>query len=130
MGATTDYLNGLLHSGMSAYRLVHWIAREYPIAVFWMYVAAFGLAFSMIFVFPPATIVLLWLGLTGLVFVVLIAKVLAFGDRWLARYILDGGGCPGCGERMQTRRDPACPWVCESCGAHFLASGARSVGVG
>jgi hypothetical protein len=112
---------------MSAYRLLHWITREYPIAVFWLYVAAFLLAFSMIFVFPPATIVLLWLGLVGLVFVTLIAKLLGLGDRWLARHILDGGGCPECGDRMQTRRDPAYPWACEACGTHFLASGAQAV---
>jgi hypothetical protein len=111
---------------MSAYRLVHWITCEYPIAVFWLYVAAFLLAFSMIFVFPPATIVLLWLGLVGLAFVTLTAKLLGLGDRWLARHILDGGGCPECGDRMQTRRDPACPWGCPSCGAQFSASGAQT----
>ena len=108
---------------MLCYRILRTIHRGYPLAVFWIYVALFFLAMSLMFVFPPGTLILLGLSLASLVAVILIAKLLGLLLHLTARVTLNAGVCPGCGHRSEHRRDTAAAWQCEHCGVVFLPNG-------
>jgi ribosomal protein L37AE/L43A len=107
------------------YRILRAINHIYPVAVLWMYIGAFLLAMSLMFIFPPGTLILLWMGLVSLVGVVIVAKVLVGAQRAVARHVLSAGVCPYCGERSARVRDPAEEWRCEACGTSFLPGGAE-----
>jgi hypothetical protein len=109
---------------MRLYGIVSAIHIGYPLAVFWCYVAAFFLALSLMFVFPPGTIILLWLALVGLVVVVIVHRLLGLARHTVARIILNAGSCPSCGQRADRVRDGAQPWTCLKCGHGFAPSGA------
>ena len=89
-----------LHLGMRVYRVIRAVNRGYPLAVLWLYVAAFLLAVVLMFMHPLGTIVLVWIGLLGLVLALLVAKLLAVVQRMVARNILAAGACPGCGGHL------------------------------
>lgn len=108
---------------MLRYRFFRAIARGYPFVVLALYIGAFFIALTLMFVFPPATLLLLGFGLAGLVGVALVGKTLAAVEHLVARRILAGGACPGCGHRMQTMRDAASRWRCEFCEVVFLPGG-------
>jgi hypothetical protein len=104
---------------MLHYRFVRSVTRVYPIMVLGLYVAAFLLAASMMFIFPPGTLLLFWLGLVGLVFVVLLAKLLRFLERFVASSVLATGRCPVCDGPAPRPMNAAIRWQCESCGFTF-----------
>lgn len=115
------------------YRIVHFINAWFAIAMLWVFIAALLLALSMMFILPPITILLLFLGLIGLGLAVVVARLLRFAQHALARYALAGGVCPRCAAGGQQRftpqeapSDPAAPWRCEACGSEFLLSGAEA----
>ena len=72
---------------------------------------------------------MLGFGLASLIFVGLVYRLLGAVVRADARLILGGGSCPGCGRRMQTKRDELRPWACEWCEVTFLPSGAEEEGI-
>jgi hypothetical protein len=113
---------------MLSYRILHGISQSFSLAVLWAYIGAFLLAMALMFVFPPATILLLWLGLMGLGAVVIVGKLLDVVVRSVARLILRGGACPRCGRRMQSARDPGVSWDCEACAAVFEPDGRERYG--
>lgn len=53
-----------------------WVSDAYALAALFGYMAAFGLAMIMVFIFPPGTIVVFWLALFALPFVVVVGKLL------------------------------------------------------
>ncbi|MBT8486637.1 MAG: hypothetical protein HKO59_06795 [Phycisphaerales bacterium] len=108
---------------MVLHRFLRSVVRHYPVVVFGIYVVLLFSALAMMFIFPPGTILLLWIGLVGLVGVVIAAKVLGVVLALSARRLLNRGGCPRCGTRMDTMRDPAERWQCASCGAVFGPKG-------
>jgi hypothetical protein len=111
---------------MRLYAIVSAVSAGYPIAVLWCYVAAFVLAMALMFVFPPGTIVLLWVGLMSLAAVVIVHHLLALMRNVVARFLLSRGSCPSCGHGMGIARDVSVPWTCEGCGTVFLPSGAEA----
>jgi hypothetical protein len=110
------------------YQVLHAVDRSYTLAVFWVYVAAFLLTFTLIFIFPPAAIVMVFVALLGLGIAVAGGKLIGLSARLTARSFLQRGRCPRCDEPIEsaaaghgvvsTRR-------CHGCGACFLPSGAE-----
>ena len=110
---------------MFHYRVLRAINEVYPIAVLGCYVTAMFVALLLMFIFPPGTLLLFGFGLASLVVVVLLSRLLGMAVRGVARVNLRGGVCPGCGRRIETKRDESAPWACESCEVTFLPSGAE-----
>jgi ribosomal protein L37AE/L43A len=110
---------------MLAYKITRTVNRAYPLVIFWLYVAAFLAALPLMFIFPPGTLMLLWMSLLGLIFFVALGKLLRVVQRSLARRALSDRTCPRCGERFSDPRDQSHDWRCESCGATFEPSGAE-----
>jgi hypothetical protein len=104
------------------FRILHAINDGYPLAVFWLYVGLFFLAFSLIFVFPPGALLLVFASLAGLGVAVVVGGILRGAERVLARSILRRGSCPHC-----TETDIGSPgveaWECGNCGAAFSLAG-------
>lgn len=113
------------------YRLLRAANRWFALTMFWLYVAMFGLAFSLIFIFPPGTILLLFTGIFGLVVVVIAGQVLRLCTEFCTRRVLSGGTCPACQAAhaivvsTRTGEEGVEQTVtrCERCGATFTASG-------
>lgn len=106
------------------YRILHKVTSTYPFVVFWGYVGAFMLAFAFVFVFPPITIVLVFVAVLCVPIVFLTRMILIVPQHMLARYVLKRGACPRCGEFVvaatgETEHD----WHCVSCGAHYTKHG-------
>jgi ribosomal protein L37AE/L43A len=75
------------------------------------------------FIFPPGTLMLLWMALLSLIFVVALGKLLRFVQLNIANRALGNRRCPSCGERFNDPRDRSHEWRCESCGALFEPDG-------
>ncbi|MBM4111037.1 MAG: hypothetical protein FJ254_06745 [Phycisphaerae bacterium] len=71
--------------------------RAYGFLVFAIYLAAFGIAFLFIFIFPPATLALLFLSIMGLLVFKALGSVLLTVERRWNRARLAKGICPECG---------------------------------
>ena len=116
------------------YRVVRAVKRGYAFGVFWLYLAAFLLAFALVFVFPPGTILLLFLAIFGLVFFVATGHAIRFVAHLLARGLLKKDICPVC--RAEGTLEPASTGqpneieagtrLCRACGAAYLATGAEA----
>ena len=104
------------------YRVLRWITTWYPLAVLWLCIAAMILAFSLMFVFPPGTLLLLFLGLAGLGAAVIGFRGLQAMQRRLARRSMAHGVCPSCKARQQWPTAGEA-WRCAACGTALLASG-------
>jgi ribosomal protein L37AE/L43A len=106
------------------YRILRWITTWYPLAVLWLCIVAMIVAFSLMFVFPPGTLLLLFLGLAGLGSAVLGFRALQAMQRGVARRSMAHGICPSCKAKQQW---PATgeTWHCTACGTVLLASGAE-----
>jgi len=81
----------------SIYRIVRSVNRAYAFAVLWCYIAAFVVAFALMFVFPPGTLLLVFLGVFGLVAAVGGAQILGGIEHLLARRLIRQERCPACG---------------------------------
>jgi hypothetical protein len=103
-------------------RILHVLRARYALVVFWAYVAAFGVAFLSIFVFPPAALALVLTGLLLLLPAVLLGAVLRMADRMLSRPCLARGECPHC--RAGGGGAITAAFECPSCGARFDDHGA------
>jgi hypothetical protein len=83
------------------YRAVRAVHRGYALTLFWLYFCLFGLAFFLIFILPPATIALLFLGIFGLVAAWSGNILLCAVGNALARRSLRRARCPHCGAGME-----------------------------
>jgi ribosomal protein L37AE/L43A len=110
---------------MLAYKIIRAANRAYPFVVFWIYVVAFLTALPLMFIFPPGTLVLLWMALLSLVFFVALGKILRVVQHGMANRALSNRTCPGCGERFSDPSDRSHAWRCDSCGAVFEPGGAE-----
>ena len=107
------------------YRILRAVHRAYALTVFWLYLLLFGVAFMLIFVFPPGTLLLLFVGIFGLVFSVVGAQLLAGSEHLFARFSLRRESCPICREADVIQRELASDepdgsiYRCRACGAGF-----------
>lgn len=78
------------------YRILCSFNDDFGLFVFFLYLAAFALAFVLIFVFPPGALALVLLGLLGLVGVWVVVGCSRMLERSICRRQLDAGRCPFC----------------------------------
>ena len=104
------------------YRVLRVINEWYALTVFWIFVAVFLMAFSLVFVFPLAPILLVFAGLGGLGVAVIGGKTLKGFQHMLARYAVNRGVCPAC--RMRATGSPGnSSWECSACHCRFDQGG-------
>ncbi len=106
------------------YRILHAINSSYALAVAWLYIGAFVVALSLLFIFPQVTLLLFFVGLASLGFVILIGWTIDGVARGMARQALHAGRCPRCGQSSQTHKHPDA-WTCEHCHAEFQPDGSE-----
>lgn len=106
------------------YRLLRSINAWYAIVVLWVYVLAFLMAMGLMFVFPPAPLVLMFAGLGGLGIVVLVSRLLHGMQNVLSRHCLGTGVCPSCRRGLDAViTHPGAGWRCANCGAEYTTRG-------
>lgn len=88
--------------------------------------AAFVMAFAFMFIYPLASLILVFLGLGGLWGSVIVRKLASVGQLHVARSLLRQGLCPNCGNPRSDNLEHACK-VCE---ARFESGGIMIVGTG
>jgi hypothetical protein len=106
------------------YAILRSINQWYAIAVLWLYVLMFAVAFAMIFVFPLAPIVLVFLGVLGLGVANIASKLLRQRERGLARRLIGHGQCPHCRHANQYGQTTE-RFICVRCSSEFLPNGAE-----
>jgi hypothetical protein len=102
------------------YRVLHGVNTYFALTIFWFYVAAFAVTFPFVFVFPPMPLLMIFLAITCLGMVVVLAKVLAALENLVVRQLVRRGTCPHCRHANPPVAPTEGPWVCEHCGAVFL----------
>ena len=111
------------------YRLLAKFNDDFGLFVFFLYLAAFLLAFVMVFIFPPGALALMLLGLVGFVGVWLIVVVMRSFERLLALKALGEDRCPCCSHDQGMTITPSSEWDsvvhCGGCGQHFESGGRR-----
>ena len=111
------------------YRLLAKFNDDFGLFVFFLYLAAFILAFLMVFIFPPGALALMLLGLIGFVGVWLIVVIMRFFERSLARKALGDDRCPCCTVASALVVTPSTEWdsvvCCDGCGQLFESGGRR-----
>lgn len=75
-------------------KLLRQLNRAYGYAVFGIYLAAFGIAFLFVFIFPPATLALLFISIFGLLFFNVLGFVLRTIEKRWNRARLGKGSAP------------------------------------
>jgi len=104
------------------YGILRAINEWYGIAVLWLYVLLFFVAFALIFVFPPAPLAMVFLGVIGLGFASVVSKALRRMQHAVARRMISHGECPRCRQTNQygQREDR---FTCVRCNTVFLPHG-------
>jgi len=105
------------------YRVIHALNAWFTIAMFWCYLVMFLIALPMMFVFPPGTLLLLFIGLASLIFVIPAGRILSFTEHVVARSSLAHHKCPRCQGELLPRSAPDEPWECRSCHARYQPTG-------
>lgn len=106
-------------------RLLRHFNRAYGYAVFGIYLAAFGIAFLFIFIFPPATLALLFISIFGLIFFNVLGFALRTIERRWNRARLAKGLCPECGAAALSAVVAGAGEIrCGACDARHDAQGA------
>lgn len=108
---------------MVLYRFIHTVSENFALAVFWLYVMAFIGGLFLIFVFPPAPLMLVFLGLLMLVPALIGSKVLGAIDHALARRAIDRNICPQCQNISEGQASSDQTWQCSHCDAAYLRNG-------
>jgi len=107
------------------YRILRWTTAWYPLGVLWLCILAMIVAFSLMFVFPPGTLLLLFVSLAAVGVSVLGFRLLQSLQRALARRLVARGVCPSCGS-VQERSDGEHAWQCAACSCEIQISGAET----
>ncbi len=106
-------------------KLLRQLNRAYGYAVFGIYLAAFGIAFLFVFIFPPATLALLFISIFGLLFFNVLGFVLRTIERRWNRARLGKGLCPECGAAALSAVASGSGEIqCGACDARHDAQGA------
>jgi hypothetical protein len=101
------------------YRFVHAVNASYALAVAWIYIGAFALALSLLFIFPQVTLLMFFVGLATLGLAVMLSWAIDIATRGLARRALSSGRCPRCSSGGQSPKQADRAWTCEHCRAEF-----------
>ena len=88
-----------------------------------LFIAAFVLAFALMFVYPLGSLILVFLGLGGLWGSAILRKLASIGQLRVARSLLKKGLCPNCGIPRSDNIEHAC----EKCEARFESGGSMIV---
>ena len=105
------------------FRVIHAINAGYALAIFWVYVAALVVGLCAVFIFPPAPLMLVFLGLLFLGPALIGSKILLSIERLLVRRLVRHGVCPQCHEISPAQDPAASNWRCEHCHAEYLPNG-------
>ncbi|MDG2031941.1 MAG: hypothetical protein P8J45_13150 [Phycisphaerales bacterium] len=105
----------------------------FGLLVFGVYLAAFMLAFVMVFLFPPGALLLVMLGLAGFVLVWVVMMITRGLERSMARTRIQKGLCPTCEGDLVTSPapeptslgDPETILTCARCSMNFEENGTR-----
>ncbi|MBX3373494.1 MAG: hypothetical protein KF817_06645 [Phycisphaeraceae bacterium] len=108
---------------MRLYRILRGMHECSVLAVFWLYVVLFVLAFASIFVFPPVALLIFFAALALLPLLLLSCRIVRWSRHASARGVMGGGRCPACGQRIPGDPGLAVRWRCESCDTCFLPGG-------
>ena len=112
------------------YRFVSAVNAVYGLAVAWVYIAAFLAALGMVFIFPPGTLLVFFIGLASLGLAVAMGYVIDALTRWMARRALARSRCPRCGDSLQAPRfnaaDDFQTCVCSLCSSNFAGDGSET----
>ncbi len=103
-------------------RILHVLRGNYALAVFWIYVAAFVVAFLSIFVFPPLALGMVFVGIFALVPAVLLGMAIRAAARAATRPYLRKGICPLCRQERAVALEPG-ELTCVACGSRFAVNG-------
>ena len=104
------------------YTILRAINEWYAITVLWVYVLLFVVAFALIFVFPPAPLAMVFLGVIGLGLATLVSKVLRRLQNTIARRMIARGECPRCRHNNQYGQTEQ-RFICVRCNTEFLPRG-------
>ena len=115
------------------YRLLCRFNDLFGLLVFGGYIAAFMLAFVMVFLFPPGALLLVLLGLAGFVLIWVVMTVSRGIERSLARSCIQKGLCPTCEGAVvgspapapTAVGDPETIFTCSVCSMIFEENGIR-----
>lgn len=104
------------------FRMLYALNRWYALAVLWIYIALFVLAFALMFIFPPASLAMVFLGVIGLGVAGLAFKAMHAAQSALVRRMISRGQCPLCSETNQYGQREG-QFACVRCNAVFLDNG-------
>ncbi|MFO0874560.1 MAG: hypothetical protein U0575_11395 [Phycisphaerales bacterium] len=107
------------------YRVVRAVHRGYALTVFWIYVAAFAVAFCFMFILPFVTISLLFVAIFGLALAYFGEMILRGSENLLARASLRRGVCPICRGSGELSRSADGRLGCLECASLFERHGAE-----
>ena len=79
-----------------------------------LFIAAFVLAFALMFIYPLGSLILVFFGLGGLWGSAILRKLASIGQLRVARSLLRQGLCPNCGNPRSDNIEHACE-KCEAC---------------
>ena len=88
-----------------------------------LFIAAFVLAFALMFVYPLGSLILVFLGLGGLWGSAILRKLASIGQLRVARSLLRQRLCPNCGNQRSDNIELAC----EQCEARFESGGSMII---
>jgi len=107
------------------YRVAHAVNASYAFTIAWLYIAAFLLAFSLLFIFPQVTLLLLFLGLASLGLTITFGWAIDAATRHVARRAIGAGRCPRCGRASASGAEATETWTCSHCQSQFHSGGAE-----
>lgn len=107
------------------YRILRFINAWYALTALWMFLAAFVVALSFMFLFPQVTLGLFFVGLGALGVTVVTSGFLQSVQRRLARRKLGTGMCPRCSASVVSASLPDAALQCLVCGTLYTANGSE-----
>jgi ribosomal protein L37AE/L43A len=105
------------------YRVAHAVNASYAVTIAGLYIAAFVVAFSLLFIFPQVTLLLLFLGLASLGLTITLGWAIDAATRRVAKRAIDAGRCPRCGRASVSGVEASEPWTCSHCHSQFHRGG-------
>jgi hypothetical protein len=109
------------------YRILCSFNDDFGLCVFFVYLAAFALAFVLIFIFPPGALALVMLGILGFVGIWVVVACSKMLERSICRRQLAAGCCPFCSGELLVPGDTGQNEhaTCSRCGQAFERDGRR-----
>ena len=86
------------------YQALNWLNGVYPVAVFFLYLGLFALAFCVAFLIPAVAFLILIGSIFALLPFVFANHILQASERGLARRSIRRGACPACGGALTGSR--------------------------